>query len=532
MKQESLSDFGISFDDAVYIKNVLLAELSLHEFIKQSWPYIEGDKEFIDGWHIQAICEHLEAVYYRKVKNLLINIPPRCGKSTIISVAFPAWCWLHNPSEQFLYASYALNLALRDSVKCRRLILSPWYQERWNNKYKLVGDQNTKGRFDNNKKGYRIATSAGSSVTGEGGSIIIADDPNNALDGDSEVQRERKLDWWTHVWATRLNDKKNDCRIVVQQRIHERDISGYILAHDDLDEWVKLILPMEFEEKRKATTIILPGNENKIWEDKRTEEGQLLWPERIGPEELRSLKQALGGAYAIAGQLQQRPSPEAGGIIKKEWFKWWKDSNPPPIDFVVQSWDTAFSTNKTASYSACTTWGVFYDHNYIENVILLSMWRGRVEYVELRERAKRLYFDYRDTGKEREPRFKGRPIDLFLIEAKASGDPLIRDLASAGIVAVPVNPTGHGTKKQRVNFITPLIEGGRIWLPARPPHYDTLLPFADEFLEAAASFPNLESNDLVDTMSQALTKLKTGMFLLNPKDERPVELPPKQVKVY
>lgn len=513
-------------------QNILKAEVSLHEFIKQAWSVIEGDKEFVDGWHIQAICEHLEAVANRQIKNLIINIPPRCMKSTIVSIAFPAWRWLHNPNEQFLYASYALSLSIRDSVKCRRLISSPWYQQRWGSNFQLVGDQNTKGRFDNSKKGYRIASSVGSAVTGEGGSMLITDDPSNSLDGDSEVQRENKIDWWNQVWSTRLNDKKNDCRIVIQQRIHERDITGYILDHDDLNEWIKLILPMEFEEKRKSHTIILPTTEGEIWEDPRVKEGQLLWPERINEDELKSLKQALGSSYAIAGQLQQRPSPEAGGIIKKDWFQWWKDITPPDIQFVLQSWDTAFSSGKKSAYSACTTWGVFYDHNYIENVILLSMWRGRVEYTELREIAKRLYFDYRDTGKERNPKFKGRPIDMCLIEAKASGDPLIRDLALAGISAAPFNPTGYGDKMKRVHFITPLIEGERVWLPARGPSYDTLLPFADDFLEAVACFPNLESNDLVDTMSQALTKLKTGMFLLNPRDERPVQPSVKDVKVY
>jgi predicted phage terminase large subunit-like protein len=366
--------------------------------------------------------------------------------------------------------------------------------------------------------------------------MLIVDDPNNALDGESETLRERKIDWWSQVWSTRLNDKKNDCRIVVQQRIHERDISGFILGHDDLNEWTKLILPMEFEEKRRSRTIVLPTTSGKVWEDPRVAEGQLLWPERVNEKDLESLKQALGSSYAIAGQLQQRPSPEAGGIIKKEWFKWWKDTSPPKIECVVQSWDTAFSGNKKSAYSACTTWGVFYDENYVENVILLSMWRGRVEYVELRERAKMLYFDYRNIGKEKQPRFKGRPVDMFLIEAKASGDPLIRDMEAAGIRAIPFNPTGQGDKNIRVHFVTPLIEGGRVWLPARynavANSYDQLLPWADEFLELAACFPNLESNDVVDTMSQALSKLKRGMFLLNPRDERPVPSSVKEIKVY
>jgi hypothetical protein len=514
------------------LRDTLKAELSLHEFLKQAWPYIEGGKEFTDGWHIGAISEHLEAVANRQIKNLIINIPPRCGKSSLVSVAFPAWVWLHNPNEQFLYASYALSLSLRDSVKCRRLILSPWYKKKWGDRFQLVGDQNTKGRFDNTHKGYRISSSVGSSVTGEGGSIILCDDPNSAQEGESEVQRESTIDWWTQVWSTRLNNKHTDCRVVIQQRIHERDITGYILNHDDLNEWVKLILPMEYEEKRCSVTVPLASSDNKPWIDPRIKEGELLWPERITEKDLASLKQSLGSSYAVAGQLQQRPSPEIGGILKKEWFKWWKDSTPPQIEFVVQSWDTAYSMGKKAAYSACTTWGVFYDHNYVENIILLSLWRGRVEYTELREMAKRLYFDYRDTGKERNPMFKGRPIDMCLIEAKASGDPLIRDLALGGIKAIPINPTGQGDKIKRVHFVTPLIEGERVWLPARPPKYDTLLPFADEFIELAASFPNLESNDVIDTMSQALMKLKTGMFLLNPKDERPEPSLTKEVKVY
>lgn len=527
---KKLDDFPL--EDLIAARDVFKAELSLHEFLKQAWSSIEGDKPYTDGWHIQAVAEHLEAVANRQIKNLIINIPPRCSKSSLVSVAFPAWVWLHKAHEQFLYASYALSLSLRDSVKCRRLILSPWYQQRWGDKFKIVGDQNTKGRFDNTKKGYRIASSAGSSITGEGGSILLCDDPNNAQDGESKVTRENKIDWWTQVWSTRLNDKSTDCRIVIQQRIHERDITGYVIDHDDLGEWTKLILPMEYMEKRCTVTVVLPSSAPHVWQDPRQNEGDLLWPERFDAKGVASLKQALGSSYAIAGQLQQMPSPEVGGIIKKEWFQWWKDTTPPVIEMVVQSWDTAFSAGKVSPYSACTTWGVFYDHNDIENIILLSMWRGRVEYVELRDRAKRLYFDYRDTEKEKDPKLKGRPVDMFLIEAKATGDPLIRDLAVGGIQALPINPTGKGDKIKRVHFVTPLIEGGRVWLPARGPKFDTLLPYADEFRELAGSFPNLESNDVIDTMSQALMKLKTGMFVYNPRDERPVEYSTKVVKAY
>jgi predicted phage terminase large subunit-like protein len=319
--------------------------------------------------------------------------------------------------------------------------------------------------------------------------------------------------------------------IVVQQRTHEGDISGFIINNDVENNWVKLILPMEFELSRKSKTVVLPSTNGKIWEDWRTKEGELLWPQRIGNKEIAEAKNTLG-SYGYAGQYQQRPSPSEGGIIKKSWFRWWKNATPPQISFVLQSWDTALTANEMSAYSACTTWGVFYDENNIENVILLSMWRGRVEYPELREITKRLYFDYRDTGKEREPKFKGRNVDMCLIEAKASGDPLIQDLAAAGIRAIPFVPNKYGDKISRVRLITPLIEGGRIWLPAREPQYDALLPYADEFLESVSCFPNADSRDLVDTMAQAFLKLKSGHFVSNPKDERPVAPSVREVRVY
>ena len=356
--------------------------------------------------------------------------------------------------------------------------------------------------------------------------------PNNSLEGESEVKRERTIDWWTQVWSTRLNDKKKDCRIVVQQRIHERDVSGFILAHDDLNEWTQLILPMEFEEKRRSRTIILPTTNKEVWEDPRQKEGQLLWPERIGQKELESLKQALGSEYTISGQLQQRPSPEAGGIIKKSWFKYWKYPTLPQIEYVLQSWDTALTAKEMSAYSACTTWGVFYDDDNIESVILLSMWRDRIEYPALRAMAKRLYYDYRDVGKEHNPKFQGMQLDMFLIEAKASGDPLIQDLAMGGIRATPFVPNKYGDKIQRVRLITHLLEGGAVYLPTRGPTYDRLTASADLFLESVAAFPNAESRDLVDTMTQALLKLKTGSFLRPRRDDRSVQSSVKTVRVY
>ena len=177
----------INIDEWQQKIDILKAEASLHEFLKQAWPIIEGKTPFIDSWHIQAISEHLEACFKREIRNLLINIPPRSSKSTLISVAFPAWVWIHNPEEKFMYASYATSLSSDHSRKCKELIMSNWYQERWGNLYQFAKDQKAKSFFENNKLGYRIATSVGASSTGRGASLLICDDPNNARDGESDV---------------------------------------------------------------------------------------------------------------------------------------------------------------------------------------------------------------------------------------------------------------------------------------------------------------------------------------------------------
>lgn len=190
-------------------------EDSLYKFLKNAWRYIDSS-EFTEGWPIEAVAEHLQAVADGEIKRLIVNIPPRCAKSSLTSVAFPAWVWLQPPQwnsptsgagVQFLHASYAQQLSLRDSVKCRRLIESPWYQRLWNDRFKLTGDQNTKTRFDNDRSGSRLSTSVGSALTGEGGNIIVVDDPNAAQEAFSEATIHSTIEWWDSALSTRLNDQ-------------------------------------------------------------------------------------------------------------------------------------------------------------------------------------------------------------------------------------------------------------------------------------------------------------------------------------
>jgi predicted phage terminase large subunit-like protein len=499
----------------------LKATDSLYEFVKQAWRHSEGDVPFVDGWHIGAVCEHLEAVTRREIRNLLINLPIRCSKSSIVSVLWPAWVWTTMPQEQFFYASYAASLALRDAVKSRRLILTPWYQRNWGDVFQLLRDQKAKSRYDNSENGYRLTSSVGATITGEGGSMLVVDDPNNAKEGESETLRESAKQWWDFSFSNRLNDPKTSCRVVVQQRLHESDISGHIMARESgaASVWTKLILPMEFETSRRSKTIVLPSTKGKPWEDPREKEGDLLWPNRFGKKELDELKMFLGSEYAVSGQLQQRPSPEAGGIIKKAWFTWWKKPRLPKLEYILQSWDTALEVKDKNSFSACTTWGVFKDDQKISHMLLLSLWRGRVEYPELRKMAQRLYEDYRDIG-EFNLQKEGsvyRP-HMVLIEAKVSGISLIQDLSRAGIIAFRFNPNKYGDKMQRVRLITHLIEAGRVWVMAKPPDFKQLRHFADVMVENAAAFPNADSRDLVDTMTQALLRLTESGWISHPSD--------------
>src|SRR5579864_4396504 len=255
-----------------------LATRSFQEFVRQAWRIIEPLTPFVPGWHIDAIVDHLEAVTNGQIRNLLINVPPRHMKSLLVSVLWPAWEWIQRPERRWLYSSYAASLSIRDSVKCRMLIESPWYRSFWGDRYTLAFDQNTKTRFDNSRSGYRIATSVGGTATGEGGDRIVCDDPHNVQDAESDSVRKGTLDWWDVVMSTRVNDPRTAAKVVVMQRCHQEDLSGHLLAQGGFEH---LCLPAEYEGPPHITLI--------GFADPRKEPGELLWPERFGPKEIADL---------------------------------------------------------------------------------------------------------------------------------------------------------------------------------------------------------------------------------------------------
>lgn len=482
------------------------AARSLHEFVKQAWPQVEGGRPFVDGKHIQAICEHLEAVFRGEIKRLLINMPPRCCKSSILSVMLPAWWWIHKPEEQFLYVSYALNLSMDHSVKCRRVIESPWYQSRFGNIFQLAGDQSTKIRFDNTKLGYRIATSVDGTLTGTGGSCLLFDDPNSASD-TSDTMLENAVNWFTQVFSTRLNNPKDGKIIGVQQRIAERDISGHILAHER-DDWLHLCLPMEFEPDRRSTTVPLPSTNGKPWTDFRTKAGELLWPEHMDAKAVARLKRALQSEYAVAGQLQQRPAPAEGGIIKRAWFKLWPASKPFPVfEYVLQSYDTAFTDDTVNDKSAGQTWGIFKEEGRWCG-LLLDCWAEHLNYNDLKKKV----VEDADSMWSDPP----KAVDLIVIEDKASGILLRRDLQQAGLPIKPFNPGAHD-KEQRMHVVSYLPANGLLYLPEsdKEERKGLVRTWVQPFLDEVCMFPNSRFKDQADCFSQAMIILKDMRMLSN-----------------
>ena len=456
---------------------------TLAGFVRAAWKYIDP-ADFVDNWHIDAICEHLEAVTFGHCRRLIINIPPRHMKSLLVSVAWPAWVWtlersspLSGPGVGFLSLSYAYSLSERDNATCRRLIESPWFQALWGNGFSLLPDQNTKKRFQNTQGGFKIASSVDGTATGEGGNVVSVDDAMSAKDANSETERKKVVEWWDGTMSTRLNNPKTGAYVVTMQRLHDDDLVGHILKRAPPGEWTHLCLPARYEPKHPFAWPL----------DPRKTEGELLWPARIGETEMVALETSLG-TYGTAGQLQQRPSPAGGGIFKISWWQHYRANALPPLRRIVQSWDTAFKTKTSNDYSVCTTWGEGQDNK----LYLLDVWKDKVEFPDLKRIVVSKYAQS----------WNGMSPSVVLVEDKASGQSLIQELrreTKLNIIAVKVD----ADKVTRAYAVTPMIEGQRVYLAEGAPWYA-------DYVASLASFPNGAHDDDVDSTTQALTYFSDG----------------------
>lgn len=300
------------------------ARRSLRRFVEHAWPCVEPDTPFVPNWHIDLLCQALQNVTAGEIQRLLINVPPGCMKSLIVSVFWPAWEWATNPSLRYLVASYGSHLTIRDNLRVRSVIRSDWYQRYF--AVTFSSDQNAKERFDTTAGGWRIATSVGGVGTGEHPDRIIIDDPHTADQARSDQERQTALDWFDRTISSR-GVARNARRVVIMQRLHEQDLSGHLL---DLGGWTHICWPMRFDPQVASA------------DDRRTTAGDLLWPALFSQDKLRPLELELG-PYGVAGQMQQRPAPEGGGLFRCEWFDY---VDAPPVDCqYVRGWDTAATEN-------------------------------------------------------------------------------------------------------------------------------------------------------------------------------------------
>jgi predicted phage terminase large subunit-like protein len=466
-----------------YIRKAL-AEKSLADFIKQGWRNMDPSN-FISNWHIDAICEHLEAVSRGEIKRLIINVPPRHMKSLSVSVAWPAWTWAQAENKdmplmgahvRFLAASYAQSLSTRDNVKCRRLIQSQWYRDNWGDRFDLTGDQNTKIRFENDHQGYRIATSVDGTATGEGGDVIIVDDALSAGDAGSPVARNAVTEWWDGTMSTRLNDPKTGAFAIIMQRLHQNDLVGHILDREPGD-WTMLCLPARYESDHPHVYPL----------DIRSQNGALLWPARMGETEVKKLETTLG-SYGAAGQLQQRPAPREGGMFKRHWFKI-VEAAPAGLRF-VRAWDLAASVPKVGSDPDYTV-GLKMGKDAAGNYWIVDVVRDRISALAVEQLM-----------------LSTATQDTISTTIKLSQDPgqagkgqvqqQVRMLAGYTVKAAPET----GSKEVRAEAFAAQCEAGNVslvkglWVPA--------------FLDEIEVFPFGSHDDQVDTAANAFNELALG----------------------
>ena len=455
--------------------NSLTRETAQNDFItftREMWP------GFIDGRHHKIMAKKFEEIAAGTCKRLIINMPPRHTKSEFASYLLPAWFLGKFPDKKIIQTSNTAELAVGFGRKVRNLVGSDQYSRIFPD-VTLRSDSKAAGRWSTNANGEYFAIGVGGTVTGKGADLLIIDDPHSeqeaAIAATNPEVYDKVFEWYSSGPRQRL--QPGGAIVVIMTRWSKRDLVGKILKSSierDGEEWEIIEFPA-----------ILPS-------------GNSLWPEFWPINELLALKNELPVSKWNA-QYMQSPTSEQGALVKREWWKIWEKEDPPRCEFLIQSWDTAFTKGERSDYSACTTWGVFYlnENESDPNIILLDAFKARLEFPELKAKALEMY-------KEWEP-------DAFVVEAKAAGSPLIFELRRMGIPVSEFTPTRGNDKIARMNSVTDLFSSGKVWAPPRR--------WAEEVIEEMAAFPNSEHDDLVDSSTQALIRYRKGGFISLPSDE-------------
>ncbi len=491
----------------------------LKPFLKAAWPVMQPGVPFVDGWHIDCLCDHAEALCKRQIRRLIINISRRGTKSSVVSIATPAWRWITAPEEKFLCLSYGKNLASGFSRKTRDLVKSAWYQARWADRFSIARDQDEKGEFENDRGGYRFAGSVEGGVLGRGGSFHVYDDPNNLDLMQFSEYRQSVKDFYSKTASACYIDPKTDVRLLIQQRsTYGDDLTSFLL---ELGGWEQIVIPNEYDGRRIVSSI--------GWQDPRAKMGELMCPERFGPEETAILKREQREHYL--GQFQQAPIADDGVGIKREWFRFYnppgvshndEHGNPIPVriqtldgktveiapvelptafEHCVDSWDMAFKSADHNDYVAGHQWG-----RLGANCYLICREHGHMNFPDTLAAMRRM---------------STRGAQEKLVEDKANGSAVIDTLRNEipGIIAV--NP--EGGKWARTAAISGYIEAGNVFLPN-----PDLFPWVWDILKECADGATAKHDDDRDAMTQALKRLydsmsRTGVpeFRVQPRGKEP-----------
>jgi predicted phage terminase large subunit-like protein len=457
------------------LKTRKLAQNKFLAFVKEVWP------SFIAGRHHAKMADAFERVARGECKRLIINMPPRHTKSEFASYLLPAWFLGQFPDKKIIQCSHTAELAVGFGRKVRNLVDDPSYQKIFP-ELKLASDSKAAGRWNTSKKGIYFAIGVGGAVTGMGADLLIIDDPHSEQEAAiAEINPDiydKTYEWYTSGPRQRL--QPGGSIVIVMTRWSKRDLTGEILKdanqNESIGEWEVIEFPA-----------ILPS-------------GNPLWPEFWELDELLKVKRDVPNSKWQA-QYQQNPVSESAAIVKREWWREWESDRPPSCDFVLQSWDTAFEKTTRSDFSACTTWGVFYqpDDNGVDqaNIILLNAFRDRMEFPELKRAAIEEYQEWQPDG--------------VIIEKKASGAPLIYEMRSMGIPVQEFTPTRGNDKISRLNAVADIFASGRVWAPPTR--------WAEEVIDEVAEFPAGSHDDFVDTVSMAMHRFRKGGYVTTNLDE-------------
>ncbi len=445
--------------------------LSLMDFAEEFWPIIEPGRVFQRHWALEFIAEYLELVTEGQAQRVIFNLPPRSGKSNLVSVIWPAWDWTKDPTRRGIFASYAQGLGVKHSIHRRAIIQSDTYCESWGGFVSMTSDQNMKSEYENTRLGRHDITSPGGTVTGKGGDYIVLDDLINPDEADSAAARNQAFNFIDRTLLTRLDDKKRGAIVCIEQRLGVKDVTAH-LKEKTGSPFEVFTFPAIAERKMIYT---FPKSKRVVIR----KEGDILWPERESAENIEAQKLDMGTSRWRA-QYQQDPRAVEGSILKREWWQEYREL-PKSFKRIVWSWDTAHKKGQTSDYSVGILVGETEKGFFVIDII-----RRKMEFPELKRTVKDCY--------------SKSSASIVLVEDKASGQDLIPELKRN--TTIPIKPVKVDKDKvARVNYVAPGVESGNWFLPE-------MAKWKTDFIDECADFPNGDHDDQVDAFSQAAKYLK------------------------